>query len=269
VTGREVELPPGYPELLDELKRAVGEARWRAQRVVNTELLALYWRIGHTILDRQDAEGWGTRVIDRLSTDLRAAYPEMRGLSRSNIKYMRQMAATWSETAIGQQAVGQLPWGHVTVLLDKLHDQTQRDWYAAAAAEHGWSRNVLLNQIMNRLHERTGAAPSNFAAQLPAKDSELAQQLTRDPYVLDFLELTVPAAERDLEAALVKRLQAFLLELGHGFAFVGRQYHFTVGGDDFYIDLLFGRLRKLARVHSRVLHLRVHPQPATPAEDGI
>jgi predicted nuclease of restriction endonuclease-like (RecB) superfamily len=239
VTGREVELPPGYPELLDDLKRAVGEARWRAQRVVNTELLALYWRIGHTILDRQDAEGWGARVIDRLSTDLRAAYPDMRGLSRSNLFYMRSFAASWPQEPIVQQAVGRLPWGHVTVLLDKLHDQPQRDWYAAAAAENGWSRNVLLNQIMNRLHERTGAAPSNFAAQLPAKDSELAQQLTRDPYVLDFLELTGPAAERDLEAALVKRLQAFLLELGHGFAFVGRQYHFTVDGDDFYIDLLF------------------------------
>jgi len=238
VTGREVELPPGYPELLDDLKRAVGEARWRAQRVVNAELLALYWRIGHTILDRQDAEGWGTRVIDRLSRDLRAAYPEMRGLSQRNLVYMRSFAAAFP-TAIAQQPVAQLPWGHVTVLLDKLQDQPQRDWYAAAAAEHGWSRNVLLNQIMNRLHERTGAAPSNFAAQLPAKDSELAQQLTRDPYVLDFLELTGPAAERDLETALVMRLQAFLLELGHGFAFVGRQYHFAVDGDDFYIDLLF------------------------------
>jgi predicted nuclease of restriction endonuclease-like (RecB) superfamily len=239
VTGREVELPPGYPELLDDLKRAVGEARWRAQRVVNTELLALYWRIGHTILDRQKDEGWGARVIDRLSVDLRAAYPEMRGLSRSNLFYMRSFAASWPQDPIVQQAVGRLPWGHVTVLLDKLHDQPQRNWYAGAAAEHGWSRNVLLNQIMNRLHERTGAAPSNFTAQLPAKDSELAQQLTRDPYVLDFLELTGPAAERDLEAAVVKRMQAFLLELGHGFAFVGRQYHFTVDGDDFYIDLLF------------------------------
>jgi len=212
VTGREVELPPGYPELLDDLKRAVGEARWRAQRVVNTELLGLYWRIGHTILGRQDAEGWGARVIDRLSADLRAAYPDMRGLSRSNLFYMRSFAASWPQEPIVQQAVGRLPWGHVTVLLDKLHDQPQRDWYAAAAADHGWSRNVLLNQITNRLHERAGAAPSNFAAQLPAKDSELAQQLTRDPYVLDFLELTGPAAERDLETALVMRLQAFLLD---------------------------------------------------------
>jgi predicted nuclease of restriction endonuclease-like (RecB) superfamily len=236
MTGRDVVLPPGYPELLEDLKSEVAAARWRAQRAVNTELLSLYWLIGHTILDRQQDEGWGARVIDRLSTDLQAAYPEMRGLSRSNLFYMRSFAASWPLEPIVQQPVGRLPWGHVTVLLDKLHDQPQRDWYAAAAAEYGWSRNVLLNQIMNRLHERTGAAPSNFAAQLPAKDSEMAQQLTRDPYVLDFLELTGPAAERDLEAAPVKRLQAFLLELGHGFAFVGRQYHFTVDGDDFYID---------------------------------
>lgn len=232
-------LPAGYAELLNELKATVAHARWRAQRVVNTELLVLYWRIGHAVLRRQEAEGWGSRVIDRLAADLRAAFPEMRGLSRSNIKYMRQMAAAWPEKAIGQQPVGQLPWGHVTVLLDKLDDGAERDWYAAAAAEHGWSRNVLANQIMNRLRQRTGAAPSNFTARLPAADSELAQQLTRDPYVLDFLDLTGPVAERDLESALIDRLQAFLLELGHGFAFVARQYHIEVDGDDFSIDLLF------------------------------
>ncbi len=210
--------------------------------MVNTELLLLYWRLGNAVLERQREEGWGTRVIDRLATDLRAAFPDMRGLSRSNLKYMRQMAAAWSEEAIGQQPVGQLPWGHVTVLLDKLDkldDQAQRDWYAAAAVEHGWSRNVLLQQLMNQLHCRVGAAPSNFPAQLPPGDSELAQQLTRDPNVLDFLDLTSRVRERDLEDALVHRVQALLLELGHGFAFAGRQYHFEVDGDDFYIDLLF------------------------------
>ncbi len=140
---------------------------------------------------------------------------------------------------VAQQPVAQLPWGHVTVLLDKLPDPAVRDWYAAAALEHGWTRNVLTHHIATDLHRRIGAAPSNFTAQLPAADSELAQQLTRDPYVLEFLDLTQPTAERDLENALVARLQAFLLELGHGFAFVGRQYHFEVDGDDFYIDLLF------------------------------
>ncbi len=211
-------VPDGYPELLAELKRTVAESRWRAQRVVNTELISMYWRIGRSILVRQDVEGLGRAVVDRLSEDLRQAFPGTTGLGRRNLFYMRSFATAWSEDAIVQQPVGRLPWGHVTVLLDKVDDPTERDWYAAAAVEHGWTRDVLLNQIMNRLHARAGAAPSNFPAQLPAADSELAQQLTRDPYVLDFLDLTGPVAERDLEQALMNRLQDFLLELGHGFA---------------------------------------------------
>jgi predicted nuclease of restriction endonuclease-like (RecB) superfamily len=253
-------LPDGYADLLEQLKRTVAAARRQAQRVVNNELLRLYWRLGDAVLERQRKEGWGTRVIDRLATDLRAAFPEMRGLSRSNLKYMRQMAAAWTEEAIGQQPVGRLPWGHVTVLLDKLDDQTERDWYAATAANYGWSRNVLLNQIMNRLHQRAGAAPSNFVDQLPPADSDLAQQLTRDPYVFDFLDLTGTVAERDLETALVNRVQALLLELGHGFAFAGRQYHFEVDGDDFYIDLLFFNW---AQNRFIVLELKIGPfEPA-------
>ncbi|MDN5789357.1 MAG: PDDEXK nuclease domain-containing protein [Micrococcales bacterium] len=231
-------LPDGYPELLDELKRTVADARWRAQRVVNTELISMYWRIGRTILARQDVEGWGGAVVERLSDDLRLAFPGATGLGRRNLFYMRSFAEAWPGEVV-PQPVAQLPWGHIRVLLDKLDDPVERGWYAATAVEHGWSRNVLLNQIMNRLHTRAGTAPSNFPARLPAADSELAQQLTRDPYVLDFLDLTGPAAERDLETALMNRLQDFLLELGHGFAFVGRQYHFTVDDDDFYIDLLF------------------------------
>jgi len=239
MTDPAVAVPEGYPQLLEQLKTQVRQARIRASRVVNTELLTLYWDLGRAILDRQETEGWGTKVIDRLAVDLRAAFPEMRGLSRSNLKYMRQMASTWPRTAIGQQAVGQLPWGHLTVLLDRLTTQPDRDWYATAAAEHGWSRNVLLHHIKSQLHRRVGAAPSNFTDQLPAPDSDLAQQLVRDPYVFDFLNLTGRIAERELEAALMGRLERFLLELGHGFAFAGRQYHFEVGGDDFYIDLLF------------------------------
>lgn len=232
-------LPGSYPEFLASLKSQVLRARVRASRVVNTELLALYWDIGKAILDRQDEQGWGGKVIEQLATDLRAAFPEMRGFSRSNLHYMRKLAASWPRPVIVQQAVGQLPWGHVTVLIDKLDEQADRDWYAASAVEHGWSRNVLLQQIRSQVRQRIAAAPSNFGAHLPAADSELAQQLVRDPYVFDFLDLTGKVAERDLEAALMTRLERFLLELGHGFAFAGRQYHFEVGGDDFYIDLLF------------------------------
>lgn len=231
-------LPTSYGRLLGRLKEAVRTAQLRAHRVVNTELLTLYWTIGRTILDQQAAEGWGTGVINRLADDLRAEFPDMRGLGRSNVHYMRAMAEAWPQEAIVQQPVGQLPWGHVTVLLDKLDEQSERDWYAARAAEHGWSRNILLNQIMSRLRQRTAAAPSNFEHRLPAPDSELAQQLTRDPYVFDFLGLTDTAAERDVEQALMDRLQQTLLEFGRGFAFVGRQMHFDVDGDAYIVDLL-------------------------------
>jgi predicted nuclease of restriction endonuclease-like (RecB) superfamily len=222
--------------------------------VVNTQLIELYWTIGKAILDRQNAEGWGTRVIDRLSADLRAAYPDMHGLSRSNIKYMRQMAAAWPESAIGLQAVGQLPWGHVRVLLDKIEEPAARDWYAREAVAGGWSRNVLLNQIKGRAHTRVGAAPSDFELTLAGEDSELAAQIAKDPYVYDFLGLSGRVAERDLEQALVDRLRDTLLELGTGFAFVGRQVHLDIDGDDFFIDLLFSNVPQVRYV---VVELKV------------
>lgn len=233
----ELQLPSSYPRLLADIKQTVGESRWRAQRSVNTELIEMYWKIGKAVNTRQQSEGWGTAVVERLAADLRTAFPEMKGWSRTNLFYMRAVAKTWPEKV--PQAVGQLPWGHLRLLLDKVDDPAVRDWYITETVTHGWSRNVLRNQIMNQLHARAGAAPSNFPTQLPAPDSELAQQLTRDPYVLDFLDITSPMVERDLEQALMSRLQDFLLELGHGFAFVGRQYHFEVDGDDFHIDLLF------------------------------
>jgi len=232
-------VPEGYLEFLARLKDQVATTRLRATRGVNTELITLYWDLGAAILDRQDTQGWGATVVDRLATDLRAAFPDMRGFSRSNLYAMRKLARTWPRQAIVQQAVGQLPWGHVTVLLDKLTTGEDRDFYAGTAVEHGWSRNVLTHHIATNLRTRIGAAPSNFADQLPAPDSDLAQQLVRDPYVFDFLTLTTRVAERDLEDALMGRLQRFLLELGHGFAFVGRQHRFTVDGQDFAIDLLF------------------------------
>ena len=239
--------PAGYGELLATLKTEVRAAQHRAHRVVNTELLNLYWRIGRAILDRQSAEGWGTRVIDRLAGDLRAEFPQMRGFSRSNLHYMRSVAEAWPDPIV-QRSVGQLPWGHVTVLLDRLDEQEVRDWYAGQALERGWSRAMLLNQIKGQLHQRIGAAPSNFVEQLPRADSDLAHQLTRDPYVFDFLELTDAVTERDLENALMDQLQRTLSEFGRGFSFVGRQVHFGVDGRDFYLDLLFFHVEQLRYV---------------------
>jgi len=232
-------LPVGYSELLADLKAEVRRARLRVHLVANTELLELYRRIGAVILRRQEAAGWGARVIDRLGADLRAEFPDMTGLSRSNLKYMRQLAACWPEVDFGQHPVGQLPWGHVTVLLDKLADRRVRDWYAGQAAAHGWSRAVLADRIKGGLHTRIGAAPSNFPTHLDDPDAELAQQLVKDPYIFDFLGLTGRVAERELEQALMDRLRDFLLELGQGFTFAGRQVHFEVDGEDFYLDLLF------------------------------
>lgn len=239
MTGRDLALPADYESVLNELTRQVRQAQVRAHRVVNTELLGLYWMIGAAIRGRQASQGWGAKVIDRLADDLRAEFPGMTGLSRSNLHYMRQFAAEWSAVEIVQQAVGQLPWGHITVLLDKLSDRPSRDWYAGQAVAGGWSRAVLLNQIKADALGRSGTALTNFASHLPEPESDLVRQLVKDPYVFDFLNLTERVAERELEAALVANLQRFLLELGHGFAFVGHQYRFSVDGDDFVVDLLF------------------------------
>ena len=249
----ETALPAGYAEVLSTLKAEVTQARLRAQRIVNTQLLQLYWTIGDAILAQQRAEDWGGKVIERLAADLRAEFPDMKGFSRANLYYMRSVAETWPHDFV-QQPVGRLPWGHITVLLDKLDDRAERNWYAAEADKHGWSRKVLLNQIINQLHRRVGAAPSNFAGQLPVPDSELAQELTKDPYVFDFLGITERARERDIEQALMDRLQQVLLELGRGFAFVGRQVHLDVEGEDFYLDLLLFHVTQLRYV---VIELKI------------
>ena len=175
-----------YEATLAAAKVAIQAARSRAVLAASSELIGLYWDLGRLILERQAADGWGTKVIQRFSSDLRAEFPEMTGLSRTNLLYMRAFAAAWPEPGIVQRLVGRLPWGHNIELLDKLDTAAVREWYARNAIEHGWSRTVLANQIMSQLHQRAGAAPSNFADVLPAGDSELMQQLTKDPYNLEF-----------------------------------------------------------------------------------
>lgn len=234
---------PGYAELLAALKERVATARVRAAMSVNRELVLLYWSIGRDILERQTAEGWGTRVIDRLAADLRHAFPEMKGFSSRSLRYMRDFARAWPDESIVQQAAAKLPWGHNMALLDAGKPAGEREWYARAAIEHGWSRTVMIHQIATGLYHRQGRAATNFARTLPAPASELAQQIVKDPYNFEFLDIAADAAERDLERALTERIRHTILELGKGFAFVGSQYHLVVGGDDFYIDLLFYHLR--------------------------
>ncbi|MGB4674133.1 MAG: PDDEXK nuclease domain-containing protein, partial [Azovibrio sp.] len=215
--------PEGYMDWLADLKTRIHTAQQRAALAVNRELVLLYWQIGQDILARQAAQGWGAKVIERLSQDLRSAFPEMKGFSRANLMYMRAFAAAWPDEQIVQQAVGHLPWGHNLVLLSQLKDRAQRLAYAESAITHGWSRNVLNLHIETRLLERSGKAATNFELTLPKPQSDLARESLKDPYRLDFLGLSREAGERAIENALVKHVTEFLLELGAGFAFVGRQ----------------------------------------------
>lgn len=236
-------LPVGYRELLESLKVSIRSAQIRAAVSVNRELVLLYWQIGREILQRQEQEGWGARVIERLAQDLKREFPEMKGFSPRNLKYMRAFAEAWPDEQIVQQLAAQIPWFHHCVLLDKVKDPKERLWYVQQTIEHGWSRNVLVHQIESGLYRRQGKAITNFQRTLPAPQSDLAHSLIKDPYLFDFLTLGPKAQERDLERALLEHLRDFLLELGAGFAFVGSQYRLDVGGEEFYIDLLFYQLR--------------------------
>lgn len=235
--------PAGYADWRADLKGRIHTAQQRATLAVNHELVLLYWQIGRDILARQAEQGWGARVIERLALDLRAAFPEMKGFSPRNLKYMRAFAEAWPDAEFVQEVLAQLPWYHQLALLDKLPDAESRRWYAAKAIEHNWSRNILAMQIETRLLERDGKAVTNFATSLPKPQSDLARESVKDPYRFDFLGLTDEAQERDIEDALVRHVTEFLLELGAGFAFVGRQVLLDVGGDEFFIDLLFYHLK--------------------------
>lgn len=242
-TAPAASMPGWYGDLLGAVSGHVASGRRRALASVNSELVQTYWHIGREILDRQDREGYGTKVIDRLSADLKTAFPDAKGFSCRNLKYMRAFAAAWPREEVVQRSAAQLPWRHHQMLLDKLDDLPTRLWYAERAIEAGWSRDVLVHQIGTRLHQRAGKAVTNFDRTLPGPQGELAQQLTKDPYLFDFLSVTEPKLERDLEQALIDHVIAFLLELGQGFALVGRQRRLTIGSQDFYPDLLFYHLR--------------------------
>jgi predicted nuclease of restriction endonuclease-like (RecB) superfamily len=254
-----------FAALLADVKARIQAAQTRAVLAVNAELVRLYWDIGRVIHQRQQREGWGAAVIPRLAAALKNELPEVKGFSERNIKRMLAFYRDYPDPAvIVPQAVAQLPgprkvpqpvaqlpdsllwsvpWAHHVILMDKVPDLPTRRWYMEQTLAHGWSRNVLALQVDAQAHARQGKAVSNFAAVLPAPQSDLAQQTLKDPYIFDFLTLTDPFQERELETELVRHLEKFLLELGQGFAFVGRQYRLSVGDDDFYLDLLFYHLR--------------------------
>jgi predicted nuclease of restriction endonuclease-like (RecB) superfamily len=231
-----------YEEFLEDIKGRIHRAQARAARAISAELIGVYWQIGREIVRRQAAEGdrrgrGGPKIIERLSADLRAAFPGARGYSVSSLRYMRAFATAWPEQEMLQSGVGALPWGHIVLLLDRLSDRPTRDWYAARAGT--WSRAQLQTAIVSRLHEREGAAITNFEQALESDDAEAVRRITRDPVVLDFVKLADGAKERDLEAALLEDIERFMLALGEGFYFAGRQKSLQIGGEEFILDLLF------------------------------
>ena len=232
-----------YQELLISLKQRIRTSQIRAALAVNQELILLYWQIGREILLRKSQQGWGAKVIDRLSQDLQEEFPEIQGLSGRNLKYMRAFAEAYPENEFVQQLVAQIPWGHNLILISRVKDDNARLWYAQQISLNGWSRSILTLQIESQLYQRQGQAVTNFEATLPPDRSDLAMATLKDPYVFDFLSLGKKAQERELENALVQHIEKFLLELGEGFAFVGKQFPLEVGGQDFRLDLLFYHLK--------------------------
>jgi predicted nuclease of restriction endonuclease-like (RecB) superfamily len=254
-----------YQSLLSDIKSRIRTAQIRASLSVNRELIKLYWDVGEMIVNRQRVEGWGKSIVDKLATDLQRNFPEIEGFSPRNIWRMRAFYLAWAcerprptvakrdrrrsartapqEREFLPQAVAEIPWGHNVILLEKLKDSAQRIWYAQQATTNGWSRSMLDHWIESDLYSRQGGAVTNFKQALPPLQSDLANQIVRDPYNFDFLTLRDQAAERELESGLLIHIRKFLIELGAGFAFVGQQVHLPVDGEDFYIDLLFYHLK--------------------------
>ncbi len=242
---RTVGLPADYPEFLAEVKTRIAAARTRAVLAVNSELIRLYWEIGREILERQDREGWGSAVTKHLSMDLRRVFPDMKGLSETNLRHMRAFAQAWPDWGVCSQAVSKLPWGHNLELVYKLADRDARQWYAHQTLENGWSRSVLQAQIATDLRGRQDNALTSFDHALAKSDSELVRDAIKDPYNFEFLGLSRRAKERELEIALLNDIQSFLMEMGRGFALVGRQFPLRIidqetgEEQEFFIDLLF------------------------------
>jgi len=236
-------LPSDYPELLGTIKARIQHERLCAVLTANSAMVLLYWDIGRLILERQQHSGWGAKIIDRLACDLRDAYPDMKGISPRNLKYMRAFSAAWPDRAIVQAPLAQITWYHNIALLEKVSTESDRLWYARQVVQHGWSQSVLVLQIQGHAHRRHGKAVSNFKSTLPPMESDMAAHVFKDPYLFDFLGTADPRREREVEQALVDHIQRFLLELGTGFAFVGRQVLLEVGDQDFYVDLLFYHLK--------------------------
>lgn len=232
-----------YKIFLNEIKNKIRGARVKAALTVNREVIKLYWHIGKQIIARQD---WGSKFIDLLSKDLQQSFPETHGFSTRNLKYMRQFAQMYPDQEFGQQFVAQLPWGHIILLIQRVGDSIARAWYANQAVELGWSRYTLESSVKGNLYQRQAICQnkvSNYTSRLPQPQSSMAQDILKNPYNFDFLGLHDEAHEREIEYASTEHITKFLLELGKGFAFVGRQVPINLGESDYFIDMLFYHLK--------------------------
>jgi predicted nuclease of restriction endonuclease-like (RecB) superfamily len=221
----------------------INESRIRSVIQANSGMIELYWDIGNEILHRQRNEGWGAKVIDRLSKDLKDAFPDMTGFSPRNLSNMKKLASCWTDFAILQRTVAKIPWRSNISLIDKLDDEQTRLWYAQKLLENGWSRDVLDMMIASRLIERQGKAISNFEKTFPSPNSDMARDVFKDPYIFDYIGTAAMRREHEIKIALTEHIEKFLLELGQGFAFVGREVNLELGGDSFSLDLLFYHLK--------------------------
>lgn len=230
-----------YLNIVDTIKRNIQIAQYKAVLGANRELIMLYWNIGNVI---NEHNAWGSKFIDNLARDIKIDFPDMTGFSVRNLKYMAKLAGSYTDSQFVQQVVAQIPWGQNIAILDKISDKNIREWYLKQTIENGWSRNVLVHQIESDLYSRQVVADkiTNFEGRLSDPQSELAAATIKDPYVFDFIPMKADMLERDIENELVKNVTSLLLELGKGFAFLGNQYHLEVGGEDFYLDLLFYNL---------------------------
>ncbi len=251
-----------YKSLLAEIKDHISQAQMKATFAVNAEMIRLYWEIGNVIANRQAAEGWSAGVIPRLAKDLKNDFSELKGFSERNLGYMLRFAKEYQSESILQQLVAKLAWGHNILLLEKIKDTTIRFWYMQACIENGWSRELLAAQIKSNLYERSGKSLTNFSHTLPNPLSDLVQQSLKDPYIFDFITLAQPYKERDIENQIIKHITKFLLELGKGFAFVGRQYQLTIAENDYYIDLLFYHIRLKCYVVIELKNTKFMPEYA-------
>ncbi|MDQ5930025.1 MAG: hypothetical protein QG594_1808, partial [Bacteroidota bacterium] len=241
-------LDTSYTNWLIELKTKLRSAQSKAALAVNSLLIEFYWDLGKSIAEKENI--WGSKLIEQVAKDLQAAFPEMKGLSSSNLKYCKRFyvfyQSQFSQQAvdqIGQQPVVQIPWGHNILIFSKSKTIKEASFYISETIENGWSRDALALQIKTQLYQRQGKAITNFKHTLPNPLSDLVQQTLKDPYVFDFLTLSKPFHERDIENQLIAHITKFLLELGKGFAFVGKQHHLEIGETDYYIDLLFYHIK--------------------------